>query len=876
MVLGVLLLAAGPSVSQAQPVTPSGERAQPETRLLLQRAAPEAKQAARTAWAGDDRAGKDGPMAKAGLDLATLYHQHALEGAAGVRALMAGPEEAPEGAAKEAGGAQGSVRTRALVSADGNRVTVHAVARSSGGALLGALRGLGLRNGEQDGALVSGQLPIRTLREAAALTQLRGLQLARVQTHIGSVTSQADRAHGADDVRQQIGVLGEGIKICAMSDSYDNPNESLRTRASDDVESGDLPGLNNPNGYTTPVDVLDDDQAGGDEGRAMLQHIHDLAPGATLGYHTAFGGVANFANGIRELADSGCEVIVDDVRYNIEPFYQDGRLSQAVDEVVENQDVAYFTSAGNDGENAYQAPFRDSGEPGVLNDQATRHDFNPSSASIDTEQEIKISVGGSFGFFSFQWSDPSAAAGPQGPSTDLDVALITRDGEVVANSQSANRQTGLPVESIDYVNSGNVDTDQNGVPDSTFYLVIERFAGPAPDEMKYVYSGRSFQIKEYDPLGATIYGHSRAENAISVAASFYFNTAAFNENVESAVVNDFSSRGSIPVLFNADGTRRAEPLQRQKPDVTGTDAANTTFFGSDFDDDGFPNFVGTSAAAPHVAAIGGLIRSANPALGPESVYQRLETTAADVTRRFNRDGQVEATGEGYDFFGGNGFVRAFEAVDPLLPVRVRDLQATAPDARPDPSAGQRTVQVTWETTEEQDSEGFVVEYNVGSLANRARQPEWQRAGFVPSAADQGQSSEPLRYNFEAAVPSPGRYVFRIRHRRASAANGGLAVPVGPRVTVDVPLEGDVAIGGPQPNPFRGRTTVEVVVRESQDLRVAVYNAMGRRVQTLYEGQLTARDPLITQFDAQALASGVYFVRVEGETISATRQAVLVR
>ena len=38
-----------------------------------------------------------------------------------------------------------------------------------------------------------------------------------------------------------------------------------------------------------------------DEGRAMLEIVHDLAPGAALAFHTAEGGQANFARGILAL-----------------------------------------------------------------------------------------------------------------------------------------------------------------------------------------------------------------------------------------------------------------------------------------------------------------------------------------------------------------------------------------------------------------------------------------------------------------------------------------------------------------------------------------------------------------------------------------------
>ncbi len=68
-----------------------------------------------------------------------------------------------------------------------------------------------------------------------------------------------------------------------------------------------------------------------DEGRAMLQIVHDVAPGASLAFHTADNSEADFANGILALAAAGARVEADDSGYFDEPFFQDGLLAQAID-----------------------------------------------------------------------------------------------------------------------------------------------------------------------------------------------------------------------------------------------------------------------------------------------------------------------------------------------------------------------------------------------------------------------------------------------------------------------------------------------------------------------------------------------------------------
>ena len=108
------------------------------------------------------------------------------------------------------------------------------------------------------------------------------------------------------------------------------------------------------------VVVLDDSASGtnSDEGRAMAQLIHDIAPGSELLFRTAFNGRADFAQGIIDLADAGADIIVDDIGYFLAPFFQDGPVAQAVDQVVANG-VSYFSSAGNSDNNSYEAPYVD-------------------------------------------------------------------------------------------------------------------------------------------------------------------------------------------------------------------------------------------------------------------------------------------------------------------------------------------------------------------------------------------------------------------------------------------------------------------------------------------------------------------------------------
>src|SRR5262249_35797900 len=145
-------------------------------------------------------------------------------------------------------------------------------------------------------------------------------------------TSEGDTTHRANTVRSTLGYSGNGQKVCVLSDGVDSRFALQST--------GDLPPI---------LDILPGQTGNGDEGSAMLEIIFDLAPGAKLGFATAEGGLASFAQNILDLgnpAKGNCNVIVDDVSYPDEPVFQDGIVAAAVNTVTA-AGVLYFSSAGN-------------------------------------------------------------------------------------------------------------------------------------------------------------------------------------------------------------------------------------------------------------------------------------------------------------------------------------------------------------------------------------------------------------------------------------------------------------------------------------------------------------------------------------------------
>ncbi len=519
------------------------------------------------------------------------------------------------------------------------------------------LEELGAKNTRTTHGVVCALFPVAKVNR---LEELESLRFVRPEfkpiAYSGSVTSEGDVSLRADLARATYNVDGAGIRIGILSDSYD-----ALGGAAAGIASGDLPGPGNPNGFTQEVVVLSEIEfpdIGSDEGRAMAEIVHDVAPGAEIFFYSAFNGYFDFAEGIRALAEAGCDLIVDDILYLVEPYFQDGSIAQAVDEVTE-QGVSYFSSAGNIDRNSYESAFH----PIELNGH-TFQDFGDGNIfltfTLDTGQITNLW---------FQWDDPTLFAAPnnlddpgqiyEGPCPDTDMDVLIFDANT---GEFLNPIFGGNFDNLAFCDNYEVVSVQNttGIVQE-IAIAINRFAGPNPEVIKFIDFGSSVPPNEVNSSpGGTCVGHANAAGAVAVGASAYFNTEEFGDRP--ALINFFSSVGGVPLYLNADGSRKAHPEVREKPLITGPDGGNNTFFGGDAESDGLPNFFGTSASAPHVAAVAALMLEAHPSLSPEEMKEILIQTAVDMD-----DPATLELDEGFDFKTGYGFVQADAAVAAVQP-----------------------------------------------------------------------------------------------------------------------------------------------------------------------------------------------------------------
>ncbi len=450
---------------------------------------------------------------------------------------------------------------------------------------------------------------------------------------IGTRNSQGDVTHGADQARGLYGVNGTGLKIGVLSDSFNNLGA-----AGTDVANGDLPGPGNPNGFTTPVQFAGSGDlagGGGDEGRAMLQIVHDLAPGAQLYFATAFNSIEDFASNITALRAAGCDIIIDDVFYFVESGLHKGQsgsvvspnnmaiVTQAVNDVTASG-ALYFSSAGNQGSltqgtsATWEGDFVSGGTFTIPGDSA------PSDV-LDWDQTAGVAqsaqvLAGSGSPIAFQWADPLGAS-----TNDYDIFVLNSTLTTVFDASTGTQDgTQDPLEFI----GGGAFTNER--------IVIVRFAGN-PVFLSMTTNGDRIQFG----TSGQIRGHSTAENGFGVAATPAAATfGAPTPNgpfpgvfVGTNQIENFSSDGPRRVFFNADGTAitpgnflAAGGQLLQKPEITAADGVDTTLPAGS----GLNPFYGTSAAAPHAGAIAALVKSAAPTATPSQIRGFLQSTALDI------------------------------------------------------------------------------------------------------------------------------------------------------------------------------------------------------------------------------------------------------
>jgi subtilisin family serine protease len=475
-----------------------------------------------------------------------------------------------------------------------------------------------------DFGMLQAWVPFAKFDELAALNFVNSVTLPDFAVKMtGSVNSEGDAVLRANEVRNNLGFDGAGVRVGIISDGVDSRSQAQATQ--------DLP---------AQLTVSQSFPGQGDEGTAMLEIVHDLAPAAQL----AFAGPRTsleMAGSIRFLADtvfagSGCQIVVDDLGFVAEPAFQDGLLAQTVNAVAATG-TTYLTAAGNIAEEHYEQIY----SPGTMVFQQQLinvHDFGAAAGGqSDVTMRVVVADGGELTVV-MHWNDPSPGSG-----NDYDLALLHAGVDTIL-AAGADFQTGTqrPLEVAVFENESGGDI-------SVDLIIVNSDAQPRMLELVMI--GGGFAVEQHNISDGSIApGHQAASGAITVGAIFVLDSGV-------NTIESFSSRGPARIFF-------PQIEERAKPDIASVDGGVITGaggFGQEFPGgSGNIRFFGTSAAAPHAAGVAALVLSANPNLTPNQVRNALTGAAVDLGT------------PGSDHTFGAGRIDAFAAVQLVTSVEGGD------------------------------------------------------------------------------------------------------------------------------------------------------------------------------------------------------------
>ena len=441
----------------------------------------------------------------------------------------------------------------------------------------------------------------------------------------GKIKTEGDKALKANIARQLFNVDGTGVKVGIISTSFNSDKELDK-----DINSGDLPGKNNPNERTTSVqiikDLAEDSQFADDEGRALAQIIHDVAPGAELYFHTFIGGDginpvdtddSSYATAVNSLVDAGVDIIVDDAQFPTNIF-QDGKAAQTVQKAVD-EGVVYVSASGNNGNIAYESEFR-SGETFSLGDFTFEaHDFDSGDA-VDLFQDIRVSKDETILQPLLSWDEPIDNASSAYEMFLLSTPELPNENNILNVSVVPTEEAlGDPLRQFAY----------SAKEDEKLYLLVAKVAdsNEPSNRIKWISTANGsdrttdYEYIDESKINHTVFGPANAEGVITVGAS----------DIENPLEpRTYSSSGSAPILFDTEGKRLAKPIIRNKPQLFAPDGVTTTFDR----ETSFNPFNGTSAAAPHAAGVIALMlerAGGKTTLSPDAVNTILQQTATPIT-----------------------------------------------------------------------------------------------------------------------------------------------------------------------------------------------------------------------------------------------------
>jgi subtilisin family serine protease len=554
---------------------------------------------------------------------------------------------------------QDAAQGRQLRVDDDNRVQVYVLMQDVSDASLQRLAQAGATVEIVDvpGRRVQARVPASRLQRIASLSVVDHVRLpSYARPHAGGVVTEGDAIHATDVARAQFAVTGAGTRVGLISDGIRGifsltcaskpcepgpvPNGPLETRDLPQATgSRDARGLlTSVSGAITarsfrPDGDLEERRSlfntcgfpgAGAEGTALLEVVHDLAPGAQLSFANASTSL-EFNRAVNALAADN-DVVVDDLGFFGEPANGQSSVSSNTASALnnpQNRIRAYVTSVGNAADDHYLGTYVDSRidgrsvsgvqNAGRLHLYQRINDTTDVLGLGDQPHDVLVLPRNGEVVIVLTWDDPAGRS-----ANNYDLYLVRESsGQVVARSTDVQRGSQDSLEFVDFVNREsegrfrvviqNVNNDAAPRQLNVFSFQPQcAVAGPrllaAGRHERHNYNTPSRSLSAQSDAGGSpvsVISVGAICSASAIASGVFVGSPAPSESCNDRThrtIQFFSSRG--PTL---DG--------RMKPDVSAIDGVSITGAGRF----GTP-FFGTSAAAPHVAGIAALVLHAAPCL----------------------------------------------------------------------------------------------------------------------------------------------------------------------------------------------------------------------------------------------------------------------
>ncbi len=590
---------------------------------------------------------------------------------------------------------------------DANEVQVYILASAVNDQVVAdvAAAGATIEIADASARRIQARVPVTKLQAVAQLPAVTAIRLPTYARHrTGNVTTEGDSILRADATRADFKVDGTNVRVGVISDGLKGVFATNCTTCGGvdggPMATGDLPttaGTRNASGVLTATTggilgrsfQANNDLEGlppaspscgfagaGAEGTALLEIVHDLAPGAKLAFANADTDLA-FSQAVNFLAASN-DVVLDDIGFYGEPYDGTSAVSRNTAAALNNGTFpirAYVTSVGNDADEHYYGAYVDSGVDGTtisgVSNGGHLHLFQRSADTTDVlglgnqpYNVIQLPANGEVAIF-LTWDDPFGAS-----RNNYDLYLVRQStGAVVASSRDVQNGGQDPVESIDFVNTGAADRFRivvQNVNNAAQPRTLNLFSfepecatgGPqvlaAPRHERLNYNTATHSVSAQSDAGGSpasvISVGAICSGSAAAAGNFPSNTPDEScVDTSHGTAEFFSSRG--PTL---DG--------RVKPDIAAIDGVTISASGS------FPSpFFGTSAASPHVGAIAALVLQAAPCLLNRSTSTVDAAKARTTLRNTILGAAAPLGGSPPDNTFGAGIADAHAAVSKTVP-----------------------------------------------------------------------------------------------------------------------------------------------------------------------------------------------------------------